>query len=273
LDQRGSPRSSNMTNQDLLNAAKSTLNSELSASSPSVQLALSTLSSAFSDYELAIVGGQLVMFNRAVEAPSTTPALIAVDALGNMAPEPEILSRALSSMTDPTTSADLRGLMVTLLTGPSYAGSVTPEAIMAVGELSRSACAIWNVVTLVESAHSQRVRGLPAEFVASLRDSWSQSTNIDKREQSACLARLLPFNAPWAERMLADPSAEVRFSAVNALPELQGGHDDAIGLICFLLDEGEQHQRVIAAAHEALVELCPEADAQGARRRAKRRRF
>jgi hypothetical protein len=145
-------------------------------------------------------------------------------------PDDTVRQDALSVLARDDGGEDLRDLATEVLSGPAHAGHVTDDALLSLAERVLDGSTASAARNLISAVH--RSRGLQPGMLRMIRDRWATSPVADVREAAVLLATEIPEpDMAFVERMLADPSADVRVTLAHRLVLDFPGRELAVGLI------------------------------------------
>ena len=149
--------------------------------------------------------------------------------LGSL-PDEAVRQDALALLARDDGGEDLRELAVEVLSGDAHAGHVSDEAILSLAERVHDGSSATAARHLIAAVH--RARGLQPSMLRMIRDRWAASVVSDARENAVLLAtEIAEPDMAFVERMLADPSADVRLTLAHRLGLDFPGGELAVGLI------------------------------------------
>jgi hypothetical protein len=149
--------------------------------------------------------------------------------LGSLADE-TVRVDALDLLARDDGGEDLRDLAVEVLSGDAHAGHVGDDALMSLAERAHNGSSATAARHLISAVH--RARGLQPTLLRMVRDHWAVSPVADVRENAVLLAtEMAEPDMQFVERMIADPSADVRLTLAHRLGLDFPGRELAVGLI------------------------------------------
>jgi hypothetical protein len=184
--------------------------------------------------------------------------------LGTLPDEP-VRADALAVLAHDDGGEDLRDLATEVLSGPAHAGHIGDATLLGLAERAHDGSSATAARHMISAVH--RARGLQPSLLRMIRDRWASAPVADVREAAVLLATEIPEpDMAFVERMLADPSADVRLALAHRLGLDFPGGELAVGLIEATL-RVESHPDARAALMHAQGSLTGEGRPGSRRRR------
>ena len=180
-------------------------------------------------------------------------------------PDDIVRDEALSIVKDPNTGNEERYLALRVLGGRGHAQHLDDRTVLDLVERVRTGRQAQDLEGLLANVNT--ARGIPQEVLRSIRDRWTASPSVGVREAAIKVGtELLAPDLSWVERVINDPSADVRTSVTYAFSE------PVEGLLALL-----QERLQVETAPDVRAALCraiadqEQVESDRARRRRRRR--
>lgn len=171
-------------------------------------------------------------------------------------PDAHVRAEAIAILAGEDAGDELRDLAVDVLAGGAHAAHVDDRAVLAFVERANTAEYVQGIARLIEAAHA--VRGIELALLRAIRDRWARSAMPEMREASIMIANEIGEpDLAFIERMLSDPSVDVRAFLAHRLGMDFPGHEHALPLVEARL-RVEVHPRARAALLHAQASLVEE---------------
>lgn len=131
-------------------------------------------------------------------------------------PDEHVRQEAIAILASEDAGDELRDLAVDVLVGGAYAAHIDDRFVLAFIERAYTSERVQGIARIIEAVHS--ARGIDLALLRSVRDRWATSAISEIREASITIANEIGEpDMVFVERMLADPSVEVRaFSRIGS---------------------------------------------------------